>query len=225
MRHRSPASRAHALSLTLDRELADARGQDLGWELERDLARVLDHADALARALDHAGGVGDGPVALADELIRDLVRARNLACSRPSARNLIRTLERARGRARTLERELDRVRSPVRASDLVRGSAGIGRSRDPAAHPHGTRPAVGKMPQGLVAIAVKVLPAQDRGRYGDEFWAEMHELHSHWQQLEYALRVLSSAGELRRALTEKMPPPEGARVRQATERSTPWRAD
>ena len=217
MIHQSSASRARALSQGLDRELAQARAPDLGWELERDLSLVLDHAYALARALEQEGGA-DCP-ARAEELVRALARARNLACSRPRARNLVHTLDRYGSRARTLKRDLGGGRVPARARHLGRSAGSVARGRDPAAaHTRGTSPAVGRVPRGLVALAVRVLPAPDRDRYRAEFCAELHEQGSRWRQLGYAWRVLSRAGELRRALIENWPLPNDPSAPDAMKR-------
>lgn len=249
MIRRSLAVRAQVLARALDRELACARAQDLGWELERDLALALDCADALARALDpdqdpdpdHDLGpdlgfgldLGFGPargfpadsLALARNLACALARARNLACDRARARNLVRVLDRAHSRARhlvrALERELDRarnrhlIRALNRTRTLLRSLAGLARNRDATApEPGYTGSAVGPVSRSLVAMAVQVLPAQHRDRYRDEFRAELHDLPNRWQRLGYALRVLSGAGDLRRALTGPTHTPEGTPARR-----------
>lgn len=55
--------------------------------------------------------------------------------------------------------------------------------------------------RGLVALAVRLLPAGQRPRYREEFGVELVELQRR-QQRKYALRVLVSAGQLRCALIE-----------------------
>lgn len=73
------------------------------------------------------------------------------------------------------------------------------------------------MSRGLTALAVRVLPARDRPRYAAEFHAELVELRRR-HRLGHALRVLCSAWELRRALTETVRMPDGAPARRAMER-------
>ncbi|HEU0086978.1 MAG TPA: hypothetical protein VFQ77_04920 [Pseudonocardiaceae bacterium] len=212
----SSAARARALSRALDRELAQARARDLGWELERDLPLVLDHAYALARAL--AQEDGEDCLAQAEELVRALARARNLACSRPRARNLVRTLDRYRVRARALERDLGRGGVATRGRHRGRSPGSVDRGGDPAAaHTRGGSPVVGRVAHGLVALAVRVLPAPARGRYRAEFRAELHDLGSRWRQMTYAVRVLSRAGKLRRELIEYRPRPTDPSAPDATQ--------
>jgi hypothetical protein len=194
------------LAATLDRELAGIRARELDRELERDLALTVDHAYILARSLDRDGSVAGDHLALAENLVRVLARARYLAFSRIRARNLIPTLNRAHRRARNLVHTLKRKHGRTNVLDqtlaLLRALASLVR---PARRTDGANPAAGKVAQSLVAMAVKVLPAQHQDRYGEEFRAELHELHSRWQQLKYAFNVLSSAGKIRRALMEKIP--------------------
>lgn len=218
MTRRPLASRAHALARDLDRDLAGARARDLDRELDRDLAHALDHADALARALDHAHSLAAERIrSLAEDLVRVLARARNLACARTRARNLIRALDRALGRARALNRELGREpnRDLGQTRNLVQALVNLVRSRGAADDESGAGPAPGRVPRGLVAMAVQVLPMQDRDRYREEFRADLHELHRPRQQLGMALRVLTSALGLRRALTETPRNSDGTPARPA----------
>ncbi|MGH4014124.1 MAG: hypothetical protein ACRDSL_09395 [Pseudonocardiaceae bacterium] len=77
--------------------------------------------------------------------------------------------------------------------------------------------APGRVSRGLVALAVRVLPARDQPRYREEFHTELVELRRRYR-LGHALRVLSRTWELRRALTETVRTPDGAPVRRVTER-------
>lgn len=203
------ASRARRLALDLDSALARARARELDREVDRDIGLALDRAYALAGALTDGTA---NPPELAGSLVVALTGVRNLACTRPSARNLVRTLNRALSRARGLERALagsrylaDLLAGLVHGlTTLVHSRAGTGSGEQHAGpHPHRTR-------LGLVAVALRVLPAQHRARYCDEFRAELHDMRGSGQRLRYGLRVLTRAWALRSVLRRMPPAADGA---------------
>ncbi len=74
-----------------------------------------------------------------------------------------------------------------------------------------------RAPVRMVQLAVRALPPAHRGRYLQEFTAELYGLtHSH--QLRHATQVLSSAWALRAALGEPAPTPNGGSTMQALQR-------
>ena len=130
---------------------------------------------------------------LALHLARDLARPRELDL----AQELVGVLERASERSDLLALGLQEV-VPTGAATSA-------------------NPAPGRMSRGLTALAVRVLPARDRPRYETEFHTELVELRRR-HRFGHALRVLVSAWELRRSLTETVHTPDGVPTRRAMER-------
>jgi hypothetical protein len=95
--------------------------------------------------------------------------------------------------ARVLARDL------VSALDRARRCAAFGASAVVA----GATP--GRAARGLVVLAVRLLPVAQRPRYREEFGVELVEL-PRWSRWGYALRVVASAWELRRASVEGIGP-------------------
>lgn len=201
---RSPAARTHALCRNLDRALAAARARDLDWEVDRDLAALLDHYDTLVRVFDHEGSFGEDSLARLDDVVLALGRARSLASSRPRARNLIPILDRARSQARGLRRVFERELTRDRVPPQVRSSV---RRLEPAAPVRGTTLAPSTMSRGLVALAVLLLPARDQARYREEFHAELVE-QPRREQLWHACGLLLTALALRAALIDGVRSPD-----------------
>ncbi len=140
--------------------------------------------------------------------------ARDLACALDLARNLDRALDLARDldrdRAHALADTLVRARDIARVLvDLDSASPGVR-----AVVAGGARSMPGRVSRGLVALAVRMLPAAQRPRYRAEFRVELVELPRR-ERWGYALRVLTSAWELRWALAEVMCTPNGAPARRA----------
>jgi hypothetical protein len=66
----------------------------------------------------------------------------------------------------------------------------------------------------LVVLAVRLLPVAQRPRYREEFGVELVEL-PRWSRWGYALRVVASAWEVRRALAEGVRASGGEPARRA----------
>ncbi len=178
---------ARDLAADLDLDLDCDRG--LAGGLARHLAAVLDSASARTAVLP---------------LDRDLVRSRALGQvlldARDSAAALALALDSAHHRdlAGTLARDLGPVRAHAR--DLVRTVAAAFDLASPDRQ-HVAEPirSVSRPIRTMVAIAVRVLPADERPRWKEEFKAELGDLVM-WRRFPYAARLLSQAISLRRGL-------------------------
>lgn len=200
--------RALALALARARARADNRALALDLELARELAIDLNSDLTNARDLNNA---------LALDLNNDLNRAVNLSRSRDLARDLTNArdlnsdlnnardlnLSRSRDLTRDLNLSLDHALDLALALDKVLGST----PTTPAAHGvvgsaavNGVSPVAERMVAGLV----RLLPAENRSRYREEYTAELDELAkvglSRWAQLGYAARVGTRVWSLRAAL-------------------------
>jgi hypothetical protein len=183
-------ARANALASALG--LARGLASDLGdGEVP---VGALARTNALALALARADGLNADRVL---DLDRALGLGRSLAVALTGVLNAggVGDLERARGVAVALVGELAGV-DPVAcwASGAVAGGAW-------------SMP--GRVPQGLVSLAVWVLPAPQRSRYRAEFGADLVELPCR-ERLRYSVRVLGGAWELRWALRAAVRTGDGA---------------
>lgn len=211
-------------SLTRDRELANVLVLALNQARDRAFVRAYNVALTRARVLQRNLATFHPDGDLADALVldralglaNDLSRARVLYHHRDLAGVLVLALDRARDLARDLARDRDfaaiyncalkLICDLERARDLhlgVREAArGAGRSMP------------GRVPRGAVALATRMLPAEERPRYREEFRVELIEL-PRLERLRYALRVLTHAWELRRVLTGAVRAPVGSPARRA----------
>lgn len=203
---------------TLDRALALARARAFARDLARDrtlaydLARTL--ACDLARALGRTRDLARAR-ALAHDLAHDLDRlralgrardfARALGCDRALARTLSRALahdlDRDCARAFAHDPDLDRLRQA-----LYRINAFIdqGEQLDASAKAKAEPAPVARSAERLVDVVMRLLPAQHRSRYTEEFKAELYDLAqakaTATVQVVYALQQLSRVWRLREAL-------------------------
>jgi hypothetical protein len=184
-------ARARNQARNLARHLALAR--DLAEALDLDPERALVLARVLARTRSR-----DGAQAHAHVLARARLRMPHLAPYLAHARDLALALtsgpDPTLDRARTLARAL---RTASRNVGVAQGGSGTVGSRNVA-------PATGAV--RLIRGAVRVLPAEHRDRYRDEFDSELYELAAagaaRAAQLAYALRLLDRAWILRAELRE-----------------------
>lgn len=200
---------AGALSLARDRtfanDLARIRDRALAGADDRtladDLAVIGTDVLAVAEALAH------DRVATTDyALVRDLRRTQNISRAftrvRPGelalCHDLIRELARALTLALTRAGALDRDQTTSGARKETAGSA---------------RSMPGRVPLGLLTLAVQLLPRSQRPRYRQEFRVELVDLPRR-ERWRYALRVLIRAWELRRVLAGAICTPDGAPLRQ-----------
>lgn len=220
-------ARANGLALTRANAnanaLARANALANALALARDLASDLDNAEVLVGTLARANALTLG---LANASALNLDHTLDLDHALNHSRALTHALTHASDFARTragasnldldLARDFARARASDLACDLVRDLADL----DPAAHwaralaVAGARSMPGRVSRGLVALAVRMLPAPQRPRYCGEFRVESVELPPR-ERLGYSLRVLASAWELRRALGEAGCTPDGAAARRA----------
>lgn len=135
----------------------------------------------------------------------DRISARDLALARTLARDLACTLDLDRVRA------LDRARALVSALDSAQQCAP---SRVDAVVARGAGSTPGWVSWRLIALAVRLLPVAQRPRYRGEFGVELVEL-PRQKRWGYALRVLASAWELRKALIEAVRTSNGEPARRA----------
>ena len=191
--------------------------------------RSLARANALATALAAARGlVSDLDDAEVPVGVLARVNAVALALARADALNTDRVLDldRVVGLGRSLVvaltgavdtgRVFDLERARGLAVALVGELAGVGPvacwARGVVADDVCSVP--GRMPRGLVALAVWLLPAAQRSRYRAEFVADIVEL-PYRERLGYSARVLTHAWQLRGALHEAMRTGDGVSARQA----------
>jgi hypothetical protein len=192
-------------------------------------ANALALARELASNLDNAGDLDNAEV-----LVGTLARANTLALAlaNASALNIDHTLDlnnalnHSHALAHALACDLPGVRGSLphaHAGDLAHALIRDLVDLDPAAHWARTvvagdaRSVPRRVPRGLVALAVRLLPVAQRPRYRAEFRVELVELPRR-ERLGYSLRVLAHAWELRRALVEAVRTPDGAVARRAAER-------
>lgn len=170
-----------AEAITIDREIGNAYG-DLGFDLGKD----LDIGRALGRARRRADGLTND-LARGHDPVRTYGRARDLASGLQRVLGLIGddTCE----LAQSIRVALDLANDLARAAH-VGGQSRAGRVASSAA--------------GLLAAAVRLLPAAERARYAEEYRAELWDLTQagagRIRQLRYALRQLLSAPAMRFAL-------------------------
>ena len=201
----------------------------------RDLDRALVQALNRARALDYRlprTRIRELTAALADDLrrIRELAaefepalggRAATLLHGLVDRLDLVLVddldhLTRARALARRLAEDLDRFRAlsdefveARQRADTHR--AAPGRPGSPIPPAAGSAPVVApaRAAAGLVAQAVRALPAAHRARWREEFDAELEELAagavSRWGQVGHAARLACRVWLLRRALLTRAP--------------------
>jgi hypothetical protein len=198
-------ARANALAnaLTLARELASNLDNAGGLDNAEVLVGTLARANTLALALANAGALNiDHTLDLNNALNHSHALAHALACDLPGVRG-----------------SLPHAHAGDLAHALIRDLVDL----DPAAHWARTvvagdaRSVPRRVPRGLVALAVRLLPVAQRPRYRAEFRVELVELPRR-ERLGYSLRVLAHAWELRRALVEAVRTPDGAVARRAVER-------
>jgi hypothetical protein len=171
----------------LDYQLPRARVRELAVALAADLRRLQMLAAEFEPALagTRVGALVEGFAELDVALVDDIGH-----------------LPRSRALARRLAADLDRFRSL--ADEVVAAWEQADTYRRPAlmAGPAGVA-------AGLVAQAVRVLPADHRARWREEFDAELRELAdtavSRWAQVGHAVRVTGRAWLLRRALLARAP--------------------
>ena len=147
------------------------------------IARGRALARALARALDDL------------DLARDLARARDLDLVHARDLDLARALARARDLARDLADYLDHH---------LRG--GVSAESSPEASREDGWQAPSRPARGVVAVALRVLPAGPRARYAEELLDELGML-GRWAQLRYAAGFAARSWELRRSLRDAEPAP------------------
>ena len=205
-------------------------------ELDRALVRALNRARALDYHLPRTR-IRELMAALADDLrqIRELAVEFEPAVEGPAATLLHglayridvvliddpRYHARTRALARRLAEDLDRFRSLADAFVEARQKAdthraGPGPLELVAPRSGGGEPVVApaRAAAGLVAQAVRALPAPHRARWREEFDAELEELAAattpRWAQIGHAVRVAGRVWSLRRALLARAP--AGGRV-------------
>lgn len=190
----------------------------------RDLVRQLASACELAQNYVRTHELDDENDDLADSLTHNLHRAHDVAVRLNAVRlglsveldsNFYSDLGRASALTYALGHDLGRARG--RNHDryyVLRRSLRAAAEQDVDTEVDGWT--LGQVPQGLVALAVWVLPVRDQPRYREEFRVELGEL-SRSQRWGYALRTLCGAWELRRALTETVRTPDGTPARRVTE--------
>ncbi|MGH3798312.1 MAG: hypothetical protein ACRDSP_25980 [Pseudonocardiaceae bacterium] len=167
------------------------RADDLDIENSRVAVLRLDLDIALrdAQALTDDLGI-DGALALTRDLGRVLDLDLDLECEQ--LRELVRDV-------RSAHTVCERLASTLNTVTQVTVSP-----------PEAVHPRPGRLPLGIVRVAVRVLPDPHRARYDQEFRAELTELaeQSRRAQLGYALRQLTRCGQLRRALADALAAPK-----------------
>jgi hypothetical protein len=220
-------SRATATDLALALAAVSNVAQDLAWDLANTLDSDLTRDLYLARA-SRASAARADDLARARALARELTLVRDLAgavatevasTTSDSTRELDLDLALANNRdldvalTRAIARACKLIRAGSRASncDLARDlSLALTRA-------HGLtlglaselEEDLGRVCRGLVAAAVRVLPAGHRARYAHEWRADLWHIgqqsRRRWHQLGYAAGVLSQSVALRRGLTSPVP--------------------
>lgn len=183
---------AHTRDLTRARDIT--RQLTVAHELVHDYVRTHDaDADAeLAHNLDRA---------------RDLIAELDLATKLDT--DFYSNLGRASAIIDALGRDLGRVREHNRCYRNRRISLRVAAKHDIATDDGSSIP--GRVPQGLVMLAVWMLPVHERPRYREEFGGELLDL-PRQERLRYAVRTLLRAWELRRSLTGTFGAPDDAPV-------------
>jgi hypothetical protein len=189
-----------SLGLNIARDLACAQevARDLDSSSVRVITRARSSADTLAADLRSTVGHADG-----------LARDYGIAVDPSVASQLIYALAHACETADDLARASASALAAARADTLARASAVASNLASPSSAERGRGGArrVVRPAAGLLAVAVRMLPATDRVRYGEEYVCELRELAQSEarlaQQMLYALRQLRSAPQI--ALTLRSP--------------------
>ncbi len=213
---------ARVHDLVDDLELAISRALDFDRALAHDFALAHVRARAIARILDPARAsdpalnlAHDPDSSRALDLARDLALALDHARARSCAFNL--ALDRSPSRSLDLVLDHDLARAIDDAQDLTRdldralNFAGLWARAGVAGC---TRSTSDRGTQRLITLAVRLLPVAQRTRYREEFGFELVELPCQ-QRWGYALRVLTHAWELRKALVEAVRTSNGEPARRA----------
>jgi hypothetical protein len=191
------------------RSLAQTNALATALALARGLASDLDDAEVPVGVLARVNAVALA-LARADALNTD--RVRDLDHVVGLGRRLVLALTGAVNTGRVLDREHARGLAVALVGELA--------SVDPVAcWAHGVVAddvcsVPGRVPRGLVALAVWLLPAVQRSRYRAEFAADIVEL-PYRERLAYSARVLTHAWQLRGALQEAMRIGDGVSTRRA----------
>lgn len=175
------------------------------------LARIvafLERARTRAAELDGQPGESSSATVLVFDLDIALSRARALTATRDSDEVL--ALTRDLDRALDIDfdvtcaRRQDMVRAIHSAQALCEDLAVTLAGAPHASLTMTTTAEPGRLSLGMTRLAVRALPATQRGRYDQEFRAELAELaeRSSLAALTYALRLLTRCWQLRRALID-----------------------
>lgn len=173
----------------------------------RDLVRQLTNAYELAQNYVHTHDL-DNDNDLADSLTRRLDRARDVVARLDAVRlslsveldsNFYSDLGRAKALTYALGHDLGRA-SSRNHNRCHYPRPSLHAAAEQNLDTDGAGLTLARVPQGLVALAVWMLPVRERPRYREEFGVELVEL-PRQEGLRYALRVLTRAWELRRVLT------------------------
>lgn len=205
----TPGAYARARVRDLDRALVRAlnRARALDYQLPRTRIRELTAAlaDDLRQVRELAGEFEPALDGRAATLLHGLVNRLDVVLV-----DDLDHLTRARMLARRLAEDLDRFRALADEFVEARRQADthrFTRSRPPAATVPVVAPAGAAA--GLVAQAVRALPAAHRARWREEFDAELEELAasavSRWGQVGHATRLACRVWILRRALLTRSP--------------------
>lgn len=189
---------ARALAKDLDRA-RDRAAKYLAGDLRRDICRDLDcardHASKLIADLDRDL---DGARARAWDITDTLEHTPTRDLDRALDYTLIRALDTARDGAGDLRREIQR------AYELTRDLYRTRRSRPTKRVVPSATSLLATAARFLLAAAARLLPATDRGRYAEEYQAELWDLAQagagRVQQLRYALRQFRNVVSVRVAL-------------------------
>ncbi|GLW29095.1 hypothetical protein [Actinoplanes regularis] len=192
--HGRNSARFHARRLALAGDLSAALDleTDISLALARTLTRTRNHDWAQAHAHALAKIRARRP-----DLISHLSRARNLALAVAADADSDLAQERARALAGALKRAYRT------AEETNEQGAGVALRQRRATL---RRPVPSSGAVRLVRGAARVLPAEHRYRYREEFESELYELTvagaSRWAQLAYGVRLLDRAWVLRAELRE-----------------------
>jgi hypothetical protein len=209
--HVTPGSYARARVRELDRALVQAlnRARALDYQLPRTRIRELTAAlaDDLRQIRELAAEFEPSLDGRAATLLHGLVDRLEVVLV-----DDLDHLTRARTLARRLAEDLDRFRAL--ADEFVEARLKADTHRAVPSPLEAATPLVGssapaRMAAGLVAQAVRALPAAHRARWREEFDAELEELAmaaaSRWSQVGHASRVAGRVWLLRRALLTRTP--------------------